>query len=211
MGVRSHGLSLAEQQMNPFIALAIVWTVGHSNHDFDHFAGLLASQSIEVVVDVRSYPYSKYCPHFDREALKKALESKGLCYLYLGEELGGRPTKDSQHDEDGHALYGEMAQEPDFRAAIGRVVEGARKFRLALVCSEGDPHDCHRRLLVGKVLTDGGVELRHILPDAEVIAETTVELGNRDGQESLFEEEVPWRSTQSVSHRQRLNTSLDEQ
>jgi len=187
-----------------------VWTVGHSNHDFDQFAGLLASQSIEVVVDVRSYPYSKYCPHFDREALKKKLESKDLRYLYLGDELGGRPTKDSQYDEDGHALYGEMAGEPVFQAAVSRVVEGARKFRVALVCSEGDPLDCHRRLLVGKVLADDGIELRHILPDAEVITETTVELGNRNGQESLFEEEVPWRSTQSVSHRQRLNASLDD-
>jgi uncharacterized protein (DUF488 family) len=187
-----------------------VWTVGHSNHDFDHFAGLLASESIEVVVDVRSYPYSKYCPHFDREALKKTLELKDLRYLYLGEELGGRPTKDSQYDEDGHALYGEMAGEPEFQAAVGRVIEGARKFRVALVCSEGDHLDCHRRLLVGKVLADDGVELRHILPNAEVITETTVELGNRNGQESLFEEEVPWRSTQSVSHRQRLNTSLDD-
>lgn len=184
------------------------WTVGHSNHDFDRFAELLATQGIQVVVDVRSYPYSRFAPQFNQEELQGALSAIGVRYLFLGDELGGRPGHEEHYDADGHALYGLMADEPEFEQAINRVVSGARKYRVALVCSEGDPTHCHRRLLVGKVLADRhGLQLRHILPDGSIRAETTVDLSNGQ-QPTLFgDTEQPWRSTQSVSHRRRLSAS----
>lgn len=185
-----------------------VWTVGHSNHEFDAFAHLVAEEQIEFLIDVRSFPYSRFAPQFNREELQGALGQHGIRYLFLGEELGGRPTSESHYDDEGHALYGPMSQEPAFRAAVERVLDGARAHRLALVCSEGDPHDCHRRLLVGRVLTERGAELRHILPDGSLKVEQAVDLGDASCQRSLFgEEEAPWRSTQSVSHRRRLSAS----
>jgi uncharacterized protein (DUF488 family) len=183
-----------------------VWTVGHSNHDFGVFAGLIASEGIEYLVDVRSYPYSRFAPQFNRDDLQQAIGRAGIRYLYLGEELGGRPTRDEHYDAHGHALYGPMSEDPSFRAAIRRVLDGAGKHRLALVCSEGEPRNCHRRLLVGRVLTDHGVELRHILPDGALAVERSVELGDAY-QCSLLGEDTAWRSTQSVSHRRRLSTS----
>ncbi len=184
-----------------------VWTVGHSNHDFERFAQLLASAEIEFLVDVRSFPYSRFAPHFNREELQAAIGRQGISYLFLGEELGGRPTREEHYDVDGHALYGPMSEEPQFRAAIERLIDGARAHRLALVCSEGNPRDCHRRLLVGRVLADQGVELRHILADGSMAIESAVEPGGEPCQCSLFGEERPWRSTQSVSHRRRLSAS----
>jgi uncharacterized protein (DUF488 family) len=184
-----------------------VWTVGHSNHEFDAFACLLLQEEIEFLIDVRSYPYSRFAPHFNREELQKAIAQQGIGYVFLGEELGGRPTSEDHYDAEGHALYGPMAQAPTFRAAIERVLDGATAHRLALVCSEGDPHDCHRRLLVGRVLAQRGAELRHILPDGTVKVEQSVELGDAACQCALFVEETPWRSTQSVSHRRRLSAS----
>lgn len=184
-----------------------IWTVGHSNHRFEVFASLLASQGIEFVADVRSYPYSRFAPQFNREVFQEALRQQGIRYLYFGDELGGRPSMDEHYDSEGHALYGLMAKEPPFREAIDRLVAGAGEHRIAIVCSEAEPSHCHRRLLVGKVLTECGVELRHICPDGSTTVEHEVRLDPTD-QGSLFNEGTEaWRSTQSVSHRRRLNTS----
>jgi Protein of unknown function, DUF488 len=186
----------------------VVWTVGHSNHEFDDFAQLVLGERIEFLVDVRSFPYSRYAPQFNREELRAAMTQRGVRYLFLGEELGGRPTRDEHYDDEGHALYGPMSEEQPFKAAVDRLLDGARRHRIALVCSEGDPHNCHRRLLVGKVLTHHGVELRHILPDGTVRPERSVALHEDDHQRSLFgDNEDAWRSTQSVSHRRRLSAS----
>ena len=185
-----------------------IWTVGHSNHSASGFLSLLQSEQIEFVIDVRSFPYSKFAPHFNREDLERAIQAAGMRYIFLGEVLGGRPEVDEHFDDGGHALYGEMAKLPGFQDAIDRLVDGANEHRLAVMCSCGKPDDCHRRLLVGKVLTDQGVELAHILPSGEVQPETFVPIGPAGGQELLFgENEISWRSTQSVSRRRRLNTS----
>jgi len=185
-----------------------VWTVGHSNHGFDDFARLVLGEQIEFLIDVRSFPYSRYAPHFNRDELEAAMTQCGVRYLFFGEELGGRPTSEDHYDSDGHALYEPMSEEEPFTTAVERLIEGARHHRIALVCSEGEPQDCHRRLLVGKVLSDRGVELRHILPDGTIRAELSVALSEDHEQCSFLEEEqTPWRSTQSVSHRRRLSTS----
>jgi uncharacterized protein (DUF488 family) len=184
-----------------------IWTIGHSNHTFERFAQLLHGERIEFVVDVRSYPYSRFAQHFNREQIESALGEEGIRYLFLGEQLGGRPTSDEHYDEQGRALYGRMAQQPSFRAAIQRLIDGADKHRVALMCSEADPHGCHRRLLVGKVLADSGLQLRHIFADETILIENTVDLRADNSQETLFGEEMAWRSTQSVSHRRRLSIS----
>jgi uncharacterized protein (DUF488 family) len=185
----------------------VVWTVGHSNHGLDAFSHLVLGQRIEFLVDVRSFPYSRFAPHFNRDELQAAMTERGVRYLFLGEELGGRPAHEEHYDAEGHALYGRMSEEQPFKAAIERLIDGAHRHRIALVCSEGNPHDCHRRLLVGKVLSDRGVELRHILPDGTIRTELSVALSDDDEQCSFLEGHTSWRSTQSVSHRRPLSIS----
>jgi uncharacterized protein (DUF488 family) len=185
-----------------------LWTIGHSNHTFERFVELLRSEKIEFVVDVRSYPYSRFAEQFNREQMEVDLPGANIRYLFLGEELGGRPSREDHYDTEGRALYDRMAEEPSFRAAIERLIGDSREHRLALMCSEGEPHECHRRLLVGKVLTEHGVRLHHILPNGTVDVEDAVPLGPAVKQESLFgEETAAWRSTRSVSHRRRLSIS----
>jgi uncharacterized protein (DUF488 family) len=156
---------------------------------------------------VRSSPYSRFAPQFNREPIESALRDAGLRYLFLGEELGGRPALDDHYDADGHALYGPMSEAPGFEAAIARLVAGSHEYRLALLCSEGWPYECHRRLLVGKVLTERGVALRHILSDGSVEQEQAVNLSPTGDQVTLFPGAPPWRSTRSVSRRRRPSTS----
>jgi uncharacterized protein (DUF488 family) len=186
----------------------VLWTVGHSNHELEALMSLVEQAQIDYVVDVRSYPYSRFAAHFNREELEAEILRRGMRYLFLGESLGGRPARDDHYDLEGHALYGPMAEAPAFGVAIDRLLDGARGHRLALLCSCGRPDDCHRRLLVGKVLCERGAELRHILPDGRVEHESTVDLRAQDNQHSLFgDDEKPWRSAQSVSHKRRLSTS----
>jgi uncharacterized protein (DUF488 family) len=185
-----------------------IWTIGHSNHDFHAFARLLGAERIDFVVDVRSFPYSQFVPHFNREEIDVALRKAGFGYLFLGEALGGRPSRPEHYDCDGHALYGLMAEELDFGRAATRLVDGASRRRIALMCSEGMPEACHRRLLVGKVLAERGLALRHILPNGAVVEEKRVAIERDNDQPALFDERVPvWRSTQSVSHRRRPSAS----
>jgi Protein of unknown function, DUF488 len=177
-------------------------SVGHSNKSIEQFLQLLGKQGIEVVADVRSHPYSRFAPHFNREPLTEALARTGLRYVFLGRELGGRPEGDQFYDDDGHVLYGRVAQTPLFLAGIERLERGLERFRLAMMCSEEDPTDCHRRLLVARVLNDRGINVAHLRGDGTVQPETA--LGGL-AQGDIFNgfEEKAWRSTRSASHRSR--------
>lgn len=185
-----------------------VWTVGHSNHDLETLLTLVERERIDYLVDVRSNPYSHVVRHFNRESLEAAVKGRQIGYLFLGRALGGRPGRRDHVDHDGHALYGLMAQVPAFQAAIDRIIRGASEHRVALLCSCGQPDECHRRLLVGKVLCERGAQLRHILRDGSVFDEQHVALREGLYPETLFGHDEPiWRSTRSVSRRARLSTS----
>lgn len=184
-----------------------VWTIGHSNHALDHFIALLRRHRMECVVDVRSSPYSRYAPHFNRESIQPATIANGIGYACIGDALGGRPQRADHYDEEGHALYEEMAERPSFVAAIDRLLDGASRYRVAIMCSEADPRDCHRRLLVGKVLVDRGVELRHILRDGTVMTEREIDIGGTGHPRLFGENPTRWRSTRSVSPRPRPSIS----
>src|SRR5437660_8680013 len=149
---------------------AAVYTVGHSNHSLEEFLNLLDKHRIEVLVDTRSHPYSKYVAHFNREDLQSALRQSGVKYLFLGSELGGRPAEEEYYDDDGHVLYFRVAQSPVFLEGIERLEAGSRQYRVALLCSEEDPAVCHRHLLVGRVLADRGADIRHIRGDGTIQA-----------------------------------------
>ncbi len=97
---------VSEQDQHPLI----VYTIGHSNHPFEWFAELLVRHEITLLVDVRSQPYSRYVKHFNRPELEYLIERRGIPYLYMGEELGGRPNSDNYYDPEGHVLYSKVAE-----------------------------------------------------------------------------------------------------
>lgn len=141
-----------------------ICTIGHSNHSLDGFLALLQQHRIAVVADVRSAPYSRYNPHFSREALAEALAAAGIGYLYLGRELGGRPPDPACY-ENGRIRYLRVAQTSGFRAGLARLLDSACKQRVAVMCAEKEPLDCHRTLLVAQALEASGANVAHILAD----------------------------------------------
>ena len=192
-----------------------VLTVGHSNHSVDHFLTLLNSHGIEVVVDARSQPYSKYATQFALEALKLALQDTGIRYLYLGRELGGRPGGNEFYDDQGHVLYDRVAATSVFQEGLSRLERGIREYRVAVLCAEENPAACHRRLLVGRFLLDRGIQVDHIRGDGRIQTEEEVAAKadpSRD-QLSLFQkpEAEAWKSIPSVLRKRRPNRSVRDE
>ena len=183
-------------------------TIGHSNHPMERLIELLHQFSVEVVVDTRSLPRSQFAPHFDLEPLKKALREAGLRYAYLGRELGGRPRGEEFYDEAGHVLYSKVAESALFEKGIARLLDGIKAFRVALLCSEEDPRNCHRRLLIGRVLGELGVAIDHIRADGTLQSEAEIEAIEQRSQLALFPESeaTEWKSIPSVSPKRRQSS-----
>ena len=181
-----------------------LWTIGHSNHPLEVFLDLLEQHHIEVLVDVRSSPYSGYAAQFNREAIGSALGGRAVAYHFLGDRLGGRTDDPQFYDDQGHVLYGRVAESAGFRQGMARLLEETARRRVAILCGEEDPTDCHRRLLVGRVARERGVRVMHIRGDGRLQDEdqlaTEVQFQKTKGQLNLFDAEEPgeWKSTQSV-------------
>lgn len=144
-----------------------VYTIGHSTHSIERFVELLKTHSIAAVGDVRSQPYSRINPQFSQEPLKLALRNAGIKYVFLGKELGAR-SEDKTCYRNGQVQYDLLAQTDLFKRGIERVKEGARKYRIALMCAEKEPLDCHRTILVARRLYEDGLAVKHILGDGRV-------------------------------------------
>lgn len=154
--------------------MPVVLTIGHSNHALERFLSLLQGAGVEMVADIRSMPASRRQPQFNKDPLAQALHGAGLSYLWLGRELGGRPG-DPTLFTDGIADFERMAETQSFRDGVARVLAEVEWLRLALMCAEKEPLDCHRCLLVGRALAAQGTEVRHILADGGSISQTQIE------------------------------------
>ena len=142
----------------------LVLTVGHSTHAIESFVDLLRQHRITAIADVRSSPYSRFNPQFNRESLEQSLKAIGIRYVFLGRELGARSDDPSCY-ENGQVQYARLARTALFQSGIERVLKGAADLRIALMCAEKDPLDCHRTLLVARALADRGATIEHVLAD----------------------------------------------
>lgn len=160
-----------------------LFTIGHSNHSWAHFLELLRRHRIDALGDVRSSPYSARLPQFNRELIERALQGTCIRYVFLGEELGARRSERECY-VNGVARYDRIAQTPAFHAGLERVKTGIQRFRLALMCAEKDPLDCHRAILVCRHLR-ADAQITHILADG--VLESHLDAENR----LMSEERVP--------------------
>lgn len=189
-----------------------VYTIGHSNHPLERFLELLAQAGVRVLIDVRSSPYSAYCPHFAREPLAAACRAAGVEYHFRGAELGGRPGDAALYDAEGHVLYGPLSRTPAFQRGVEDALAHAARQRTALMCGEEDPSGCHRHLLVARVLRERGAAVVHIRGDgSQVEYELVEQQRQREQQPLLFElsEAESWRSIRSVSREKRPASSSE--
>ena len=191
-----------------------IYTIGHSNHSQDAFLNLLRANGIEVLVDTRSAPYSKYATQFNAPELKPTMAEEGISYIYLGFALGGKPRREKSYDTNEHALYDRIARTESFRLGIAELEGTAERHRVAIMCAEENPTDCHRRLLIGEVLQSRGYEIRHIRGNGRIQTEAELRSAHefahkRQPQFALFaEERASWKYTRLVSPRKAQSSSL---
>lgn len=142
-------------------------TIGHSTHTLSEFLDLLQQHDVTAVADVRFAPYSGFNPQFNREKLAGDLKEAGINYVFLGNELGGR-SENLECYKDGRIRYELLRKTESFRHGIDRVLGGATEYRIALMCAEKEPIDCHRTLLVSLALDEQGVNVLHIHADGRL-------------------------------------------
>lgn len=177
----------------PVSKSAKLWTIGHSNHSADHFLALLQQHGIQTVVDVRSQPYSRFSPHFRQSRLRDLLSEIDIAYVFLGEELGGRPKGPELYNEAGDVLYDEVARTERFADGLRRLMAAAATQQIAAMCSDEDPKRCHRRLLITRELLndDNPPTVLHIRGDGRLVTESEMDAGELAAapQLALFEED----------------------
>jgi uncharacterized protein (DUF488 family) len=152
----------------------IIWTVGYAGHDRDSLLALLKGQDITAVADIRTFRGSNYWKAFDADTFGPFLRENGIAYVFMGDLLGGKPQDPTLYP-NGRLDYDLMAARSEFRAGIDRLISGAGKYRICLMCAEKDPLDCHRTLLIAPVLKAAGFDLRHLVSDGRVETQAETE------------------------------------
>jgi uncharacterized protein (DUF488 family) len=154
-----------------------LFSIGHSNHEWPALLRLLRQAGVTAVADVRSSPYSRRLPQFSRGPLEGGLRQHGIAYVFLGGLLGGRPGSPDLYDAAGRVDYERVRATAAFREGLGRLMQGLERFRVAMLCGEEDPLDCHRGLMITPALGEHGLAPLHLRKDGS--AETTAAMEKR--------------------------------
>jgi uncharacterized protein (DUF488 family) len=197
----------------------VIFTVGHSNYEPDKFIRILKNHSIEMLIDVRSAPYSKYCPQFNKDVIEQILINNGLKYLFLGSELGARP-KDENCYLSGKVSFEKLKDSEPFKKGILSVLEQSSDYKLALMCSEKEPINCHRAILISRVLEQQGHTVKHIIDENELLDHKELEaqllrkfkiektLFDTDSSEQLNLQEAYQQQEKMISYQEAVEDSV---
>jgi uncharacterized protein (DUF488 family) len=154
----------------------IVFTVGHSTHDIKHFIELLNKYGVNCLIDVRSSPYSRIAPQFNKDMLSSALKSNEVLYVHFEKEFGARHTKPSLLDEDGKVDFDKVRESAEFKQGVQRLEKALELgYTVALMCSEANPFDCHRFSMISYQLVKEGLQVHHILQDGKLMDNNELE------------------------------------
>lgn len=171
---------------SPQDSVARIYSLGYGNRTPEQLFDLVRAKGCQYLIDVRSIPYSKYHTQYNRENLEQRCTEFGLKYLYLGDQLGGKPES-SELDELGRADYEKMAQRLGFEEGIDRLKKAkSLGHSVALMCAELRPESCHRTRLIGKALSKVGVEIQHIDENANQITQSEALRRLDSGQDDFF-------------------------
>ena len=139
-----------------------LYSIGHGNKSIETFIEELKFFGINYLIDIRSKPYSKYNPQFKQNELKFALLDKKITYTFLGDILGGLP-EDRTCYTNGHVDYDKLKEKDFFKQGLQRLITANDKqIKVAIMCSESKPEECHRTKLIGEELKKIGIVLYHI-------------------------------------------------
>ncbi|MBW6536458.1 MAG: DUF488 domain-containing protein [Mariniphaga sp.] len=157
------------------MSVSTIYSIGHGNKKTVDFIRELKAFEISYLLDIRSKPYSKWNPAFNKAELENSLKGNGIAYVFLGDQLGGLPSDTSCYDSEGKVVYDLIKEKDFFKEGLKRLVRAnEKKIKLAIMCSETHPGECHRSKLVGQELLKAGISLNHIVSDKLVKSQETV-------------------------------------
>ncbi len=155
----------------------IVYSIGHSNHETERLVALLQAAGANLVLDVRSAPYSQRYPQFNREALSRDLSRQGIGYEWFGQWFGARQAGQEFYTPAGWLNYAWFTASDIFAEGIARLDQALVQGLVpSLLCAEKDPYDCHRAIMVCRALAQRGYEPRHILADGSLQTQAELDL-----------------------------------
>jgi len=177
-----------------------LYSIGHGNKKIEDFIAELKSFDIEYLLDIRSKPYSKWNPQFNQGSLEIELKKNGIKYVFVGDTLGGLPKDRSCYDYNGKVVYDLIKEKDFFKEGLNRLITANdKKIKLAIMCSESKPEECHRSKLIGQELLKKGISLKHIVSDKRIKSQQLVmnELTKGKGTVDLFGNEIDFTSRKS--------------
>jgi len=177
-----------------------IYSIGHGNKKIEDFIDELKSYDILYLLDIRSKPYSKWNPQFNRAALELELKNNGITYVFVGDTLGGLPDDRSCYDPNGKVVYDLIKEKDFFKDGLKRLMTANEKhIKIAIMCSESKPEECHRSKLIGQELLKKEISLNHIVTDKKIKSQETVmlELTKGKGTVDLFGNELDFTSRKS--------------
>lgn len=147
-----------------------LYSIGHGQKSFDELMIELLSFDISFLIDVRSIPFSKWASQFNRGVIETSLGENNIRYVYLGDVIGGRPLNDSCYDDEGYFDYQKMALMPQFITGLRRLIlANEQHLKVAVMCSEANPAECHRSKLIGRELFFGAdIAMAHIIAPSKI-------------------------------------------
>lgn len=153
-----------------------LFTIGHSTHKIEYFISLLNKFNINCIIDVRSSPYSAVAPQYNRPSLNSILREHNIIYVHFEKEFGARHTKPSLLDEDGNVDFDKVRETTEFKHGIQRLKNGLDLgYKIALMCSEANPFDCHRFTMISYQLVKEGMYVNHILQNGKSAGNSELE------------------------------------
>lgn len=177
-----------------------IFTIGYGNRTIGEFIALLQQYGIQFLIDVRTSPYSRFKPEFGKEELEQALRPQNIRYVFMGQELGGRPA-DPDCYVDGKVDYDQIREKSFYQAGIGRIrTAWEKRLPVVLMCSELRPQECHRAKLIGETLVQLGLPVQHIDENGHLQSHEAILEELTGGQLSLF-------GTQMFTSRKRYSGS----
>lgn len=148
-----------------------LYTVGHSNHSLEHFRQMLVDNEVNYVMDVRSVPRSRFVPQFNEKRLSEYLKTFDITYCNMGEYFGARQAHPNFYNERGYFDFERFRASDIFKTGLENVLKGLEEYNIALMCTEKNPLDCHRAVMVGRGFELAGVKVEHIFSDSTVISQ----------------------------------------
>lgn len=177
-----------------------IYSIGHGNKKIEDFINELKTFEVEFLLDIRSKPFSKWNPQFNQNELKFKLDENGIKYVFVGDTLGGLPEDRSCYDYNGKVVYDLIKEKSFFKDGLKRLTTADEKhIKLAIMCSESKPEECHRSKLIGQELLKKKISIKHIISNKLVKTQEMVmtELTKGKNTVDLFGDEMDFTSRKS--------------